>query len=69
MIEIRKTAVPLEEPELIELERVIIDADADQALKFLERVVYNKIVRSQGGYLKSHLDTGNDPTQGYSCQR
>ncbi|MFC1848356.1 hypothetical protein ACFLXV_03500 [Chloroflexota bacterium] len=63
MLEIRKTAVSLEEPELIGLEQIIADADGQAALVFLRKFVYNKVARSQGAKLKSHLDTGGDPVK------
>lgn len=47
MLEIKKTVVALSEPELIELERIIIDDDAREALSFLKKSVYNKITISQ----------------------
>ena len=63
MLEIRKTAVALDEKELLGLERIITDCDAEEALRFLKRSVYRKIVRSQRGKLKSHLDTGGNPIE------
>jgi hypothetical protein len=47
MIEIRKTAIALEEEELLELEQIIVDRDEKEALAFLKRLVYDKIVASQ----------------------
>ena len=58
MLESRKTAVALEEEELVELQRIIIDRDENEALKFLKKVVFDKVLRSQKGRLRSHLDTG-----------
>lgn len=63
MLEIRKTAIALEEEELIELEQIMTDADEKSALVFLKKSVYNKVARSQGAKLKSHLDTGGDPVE------
>ena len=63
MLEIRKTAIALDEKELLELERIIIDCDEKGALRFLKKSVYDKIVRSQQGRLKSHLDTGGDAVE------
>ena len=60
MLEIRKAAIAFDEKELLELERIIIDCDEKRALRFLKKSVYDKIVRSQQGRLKSHLDTGGD---------
>ena len=60
MLEIKRTAIALDEKELLELERVITDRDEKGALSFLKRAVYDKISRSQQGKLKSHLDTGDN---------
>ncbi len=65
MLEIRKTAIALEEEELLELERIMIDRDSEEALVFLRKSVYNKISRSQQGKLKSHLDTGGDSVESF----
>ncbi|MCJ7521299.1 MAG: hypothetical protein MUP21_03675 [Dehalococcoidia bacterium] len=69
MLEIRKTAISLDEPELIELEQIMADADEKQALVFLRKSVYNKVARSQGSKLKSHLDTGGDPVERFKTGR
>ena len=37
MLEIRKTAIALEEEELLELEQIIVDRDEKEALIFLKR--------------------------------
>jgi hypothetical protein len=63
MLEIRKTAIALEEEELLELEQIIVDRDEKEALIFLKKSVYDKVSRSQQGRLKSHLDTGGDPVE------
>jgi len=47
MIEIRKTAIALEEEELLELERIMVDRDEKEALDFLKKSVYDKVVDSQ----------------------
>ncbi len=49
MIEIRRTAVPLDEEEMMALEQIIVDGDEKEALKFLKKAIYDKIVRSQRG--------------------
>lgn len=49
MLEARKTAVALEEEELVELQRIIIDRDEKEALKFLKKSVYDKVAKSQKG--------------------
>jgi len=63
MLEIKRTAISLDEKELLELERIITDTDEKEALSFLRKAVYNKISRSQQGRLKSHLDTGDNPVE------
>jgi len=47
MIEIRKTAIALEKEELLELERIMVDRDEKEALDFLKKSVYDKVVDSQ----------------------
>ncbi len=63
MLEIRKTAIALEENELVELERIIIDDNTEDALKFLKKSVYERILHSQQGKLKSHLDSESNPPE------
>ncbi len=65
MLEIKRTAVGLDEKELLELERIVIDSDEKEALSFLKKSVYEKIAHSQQGKLKSHLDTGANPVEGF----
>jgi len=65
MLEIRRIAIALDEKELLELERIITDGDEKEALRFLKKVVYGKVERSQQGRLKSHLDTGVNPVEGF----
>jgi len=65
MLEIRKTAISLDEKKLLELERIITDGDEKEALSFLKKAVYEKVARSQQGRLKSHLDTGVNPMEGF----
>jgi len=47
MLDIRKTAIALEEEELLELERIIVDRDEKEALTFLRKSVYDKVARYQ----------------------
>ncbi len=63
MLEIRKTAVSFDEEDLIEIQRIVEDADQVEALGFLKRSVYDRIARSQQGRLKSHLDTSGSPVE------
>ena len=65
MLEIRKTAIMLDEAEVLELERVVTDRDEKEAIAFLKRCVYDRILHAQQGRLKSHLDTGDNPVDGF----
>jgi hypothetical protein len=64
MLEIKKSAVSFDEEEIIELERIIIDNDKEEALRFLKKQVYDRILHSQQGKLKSRLDSIN-PIEGF----
>ena len=59
MLEMRKTAVSLDERDLMNLERIITDADVREAFLFLKKCVYDRILHSQQGRLKSHQDSTN----------
>ncbi|MFC1936981.1 hypothetical protein ACFLWY_00305 [Chloroflexota bacterium] len=63
MLDIGKAAIAFDENELLELERIVTDRDAKEALRFLKKAVYDKIIRSQQGKLKSHLDVGSEPVR------
>jgi len=63
MLEFRKTAIALDEQELLLLERIITDREAEEALVFLKKSVYDKVLHSQQERLKSHLDSRGDPVQ------
>jgi len=65
VLEIRKAAISLDEAEVLELERVITDRDEKEAMAFLKRCVYDRILHAQQGRLKSHLDTGDNPVDGF----
>ena len=47
MLEIRKAAIAFDEQELIELERIVTDLDEKEALRFLKKIVYDRVARSQ----------------------
>ena len=64
MLEIKKTAVSFNEQDLMELERIITDADEKEALRFLRKSIYDRVLYSQQGKLKSHLDSAN-PVEGF----
>ena len=44
MLEIRKTAVSLDERDLIDLERIITDDDEKRAFLFLKKCIYDRIL-------------------------
>lgn len=69
MLEIEKTAVSLDEEELIQLEQIITDQNEGDALKFLKKVVYDQIIRRQTQCLKSHLDTSGSPVERFKENR
>ena len=64
MLEIRKTAVSFDEQDIMELERIVTDSDEKEALKFVKKAIYDRILHSQQGKLKSHLDAAN-PVEGF----
>ena len=47
MLEIRKTAVSLDENDLMELERIITAGDEKEAFRFLMKSVYTKVEHAQ----------------------
>ena len=59
MLEIKKSVVAFDENDLIELERIITDTDEKEAMRFLKKSVYDRIIHAQQGRLKSHLDAAN----------
>jgi hypothetical protein len=63
MLEIKKAAIALDEQELLQVEHIITDRKEEEALVFLKKSVYDKVLHSQQGRLKSHLDGGGDPVQ------
>jgi hypothetical protein len=47
MLEIKRTAIGLDEKELLELERIVTDSDEKEALRFLKKTIYDKVTKSQ----------------------
>ncbi len=64
MLEARKTAVSFDEQDIMELQRIVIDSDEKEALQFVKKAVFDRILHSQQGKLKSHLDAAN-PVEGF----
>jgi len=65
MLEIKTTAISLDEKEILELERIVTDSDEKESLRFIKKSIYDRIVHAQQGKLKSHLDTGINPVEGF----
>ena len=63
MLEIKKSVVALDEEDVMELERIVTDNDEKEALRFIKKAIYDRILHSQQGRLKSHLDAAN-PVEG-----
>ena len=49
MVEANKTAIELEEEELLELARIMVSRDEKEAFHFLKKSVYDKVARIQQG--------------------
>ncbi len=64
MFEIRKTAISFDEGDLMDLEKIITDTDEEGVFLFLNKCIYDHILHSQQGGLKSHLDSTN-PVEGF----
>ena len=64
MLEIRKAAVSFDEKDVMELERIVTDNYKEEALRFVKKSIYDRILHSQQGRLKSHLDAAN-PVEGF----
>jgi len=63
VLEIRKAAVSLDERDVMELERIVTDADEKEALRFVKKSIYDRIVQAQKGRLQSHIDSGGNPVE------
>ena len=48
MLEIRKSAIVLEEADLLELESILGLRDPKEAMRFLKESVYHRLSRSKG---------------------
>jgi len=61
MLRIETAVLSLGPEEVLELERIVVDDDREGSLAFLKRSVYRKLLNSQQGRLKSHMDGTGDP--------
>jgi hypothetical protein len=64
VLEIRKSPVSFDEKDGMALEKIVTDGDEKEALRFLKKTVYERILHSRQGRLKSHLDTAC-PVEGF----
>ena len=55
MLETSRKTLTLEPQEVVELERIMTDADREGAYLFLNKCVYRKLISSQQKRLKSSL--------------
>ena len=66
MLEITKKTLSLEPEEVMELERIMLDEDREEAYLFLKDHIYKRFISSQENRLKSHLDGCSDPAGSFS---
>ncbi|RJQ53656.1 MAG: hypothetical protein C4521_07245 [Actinobacteria bacterium] len=57
--------VSIDEREAVELERIILDGDGKDALRFLERI-QKRVQAQQANKLQSHLDGVSDPAGSFA---
>jgi hypothetical protein len=69
MLSITRKALTLEPEEVIELERIITDEDKEEALRFLKKHVYKKLLTSQEDRLKCHLNGEKEPAESFSKKK
>ncbi len=56
-----RTAVAFDENDLAELERIVLDRDAEAALEYLRRVVWERARLARRGRLDPRQPTGPHP--------
>lgn len=61
MLEITRKTLTLEPQEVMEIERIVTDEDQEDALIFLKKKIYQRLITSQENRLKSHLDGDQRP--------
>lgn len=69
MLDITKKTLTLELEEVMELERIIVDEDKEEAYRFLKKNLYKRFLLSQENKLKSHLDGCTDPTGSFAKEK
>jgi len=57
-----KEVIAFDADELLEMEMILVDEDAQAALEFLKQAVWKKIQLARKGRLKCHLDYGATDT-------
>ncbi|WAC07228.1 MAG: hypothetical protein OS130_13500 [Thermodesulfobacteriota bacterium] len=69
MLEITRKTLTLEPQEVMELERIFTDEDQQEALIFLKKKIYQRLLTSQENRLKSHLDGCQDPASTFADKK
>jgi len=69
MLEITRKTLTLEPQEVMEIERIITDEDQEDALIFLKKKIYQRLLNSQENRLKSHLDGCSDPASTFANKK
>jgi len=53
-----KVAIVLDDQNLVELRAILLDGDAQEALNFLKRVVWEQVEAARRKGMQSHLEKG-----------
>jgi hypothetical protein len=55
---VSKTAIILDDQDLIELQAILLDGDAQEALRFLKKVVWKQVEAARRQGMQSHPGKG-----------
>ncbi len=53
-----KVAVVLDDQDLIELQAILLDNDGEEALRFLKKVIWERVEAARRQGMQSHLEKG-----------
>jgi len=53
-----KVAIVLDDRDLIDLRAIVLDGDAQEALRFLKRVIWEQVEAVRRKEMRSHLEKG-----------
>lgn len=53
-----KTAIIFDDQELVELQAILLDGDAPEALRFLKKVIWKQVEAARRQGMQSHLEKG-----------